>query len=59
MIAFVADEGTILDVQDMQPLSLEAHGQGASPLYAIEAHQGWFTSHSVAAGQRVELCFGS
>lgn len=58
-IAFVGADGTILDIQDMQPMSLEAHGPAAPYLYAIEANQGWFAAHGVAAGQRVELCFGS
>jgi uncharacterized membrane protein (UPF0127 family) len=58
-IAFVAADGTVLDVQDMQPLSLEAHGPGAPYLFAIEANRGWFAAHGVAAGQRVELCFGA
>lgn len=56
-IAFVAEDGTILDIQDMQPESLEPHGPATPYLYAIEANQGWFASHGVAPGQRVQVCF--
>jgi len=58
-IAFVAADGTILDIQDMAPLSLDTHGASAPYLYAIEANQGWFTANGVAPGQQVAICFGA
>jgi len=58
-IAFVADDGTILDVQEMQAESLEQHASPAPYRYAIEASQGWFAQHGVRPGQGVDLCFGA
>ncbi len=57
-IAFITGDGTILDIQDMQPETLDAHGPAAPYVYAIEANQGWFAAHGVQPGQTVNLCFG-
>ncbi len=55
-IAFISAAGVVLDIQDMAPLTTDLHypPQGTYA-YAVEANQGWFTSHGVAAGSRVEL----
>jgi uncharacterized protein len=58
-IAFVAEDGTILDVQEMQAESLDQHASPAPYRYAIEAAQGWFTQHGVRPGQNVDLCFAA
>ncbi len=54
-IAFIATDGAILDVQDMEPLSTELHSPGALYRYALEVNQGWFREHGFGAGDRVEI----
>jgi uncharacterized membrane protein (UPF0127 family) len=55
-IAWLDQDGTIVDIQDMQPLSDDVHTPAAPYVYAIETNQGWFESNGVGVGQRVVLC---
>ena len=54
-IAFIAADGTILDVQDMEPFSTELHSPGGLYRYALEVNQGWFGRNGFGAGDRVEV----
>jgi hypothetical protein len=54
-IAFIAADGTILDVQDMEPLSTELHRSPEPYRYALEVNQGWFGRNGFGAGDRVEV----
>ncbi len=54
-IAFIAADGLILDVQEMEPLSTELHQSPSPYRYALEAIQGWFGRHGFGAGDRVEV----
>jgi uncharacterized membrane protein (UPF0127 family) len=54
-IAFIAEDGTILDVQEMAPLSTEVHRPTGPYRYALEATQGWFERHGFGVGDRVEI----
>jgi uncharacterized membrane protein (UPF0127 family) len=54
-IAFVGTDGTVQEIQDMQPETLDNHLPALPYLYAIEANQGWFASHGIAAGSPVNL----
>ena len=40
-IAFIADDGTIVNLADMQPRSDESHCSAAPVRYALEMNQGW------------------
>ena len=54
-IAFVADDGTIVDVQQMLPYADPAkpryYAPGAPYRYALEARVGFFAEHGLAAGR--------
>lgn len=54
-IAFVAADGSIIDIQDMEPETTESHKPPASYRNAIEANQGWFERNGVAVGDTVAL----
>ncbi len=54
-IAFIAEDGVILDVQDMEALSEELHRPPAPYRYALEVNQGWFREHGLGRGDRVEI----
>ncbi len=54
-IAFIAADGTILDVQEMEPLSEEKHRPPAPYRYALEVNQGWFEERGFGTGDRVEI----
>ncbi len=54
-IAFIAEDGAILDVQDMEALSEELHRPPQPYRYALEVNQGWYREHGLGPGGRVEI----
>jgi uncharacterized protein len=57
-IAWIDQNGTIVDIQDMQPLSDDVHWPASSYWYALEANMGWYVDHGVGVGQQVQFCLG-
>lgn len=55
--AFVADDGTVVNLADMQPQSLDSHCSAKPVRYVLEMHQGWFAKRGVQAGQRLRAPF--
>lgn len=51
--AFVADDGTIVNLADMQPLSTQSHCSSQPVRYVLEMNQGWFAQRGLAAGSRL------
>jgi uncharacterized membrane protein (UPF0127 family) len=56
-IAFIASDGRITEIKDMQPLDLSAVKSSRSVRYALETPQGWFSRAGVKAGDVVEIDF--
>jgi len=54
-IAFIAGDGTILETQDMEPLSKALHRPVRTYRWALEVNQGWFERHGLGSGDRVEI----
>ncbi len=54
-IAFVTEDGTILDIQEMEPLSTEPHQPPGPYRYALEVNEGWFGRHGFGPGDRLEI----
>lgn|GEM_PF-387337 len=54
-IAFIASDGTIREIRDMEPLSLDAVRSGRNVRYALEVNQGWFRNRGIKAGDKVQL----
>jgi len=54
-IAFIASDGTIREIRDMIPLSLNSIQSSRNVRYALEVNQGWFAEHGVVAGDVVQL----
>jgi uncharacterized membrane protein (UPF0127 family) len=57
-IAFISAAGSIIDIQDMEPLSEEVHSSPAPFRYAVEANQGWFEENDVGVGDLAQLPVG-
>lgn len=51
--AFVADDGTIVNLADMKPQTLDSHCSAQPVRYVLEMHQGWFARRGVKAGHRL------
>jgi uncharacterized membrane protein (UPF0127 family) len=57
-IAFVGEDGRVIDVLDMQPCETDpcpTYGVDEPYVLAVEANLGWFDDHGVEAGDRAEL----
>jgi uncharacterized protein len=56
-IAYIASDGTIVDLQDMKPLDDDPpHYVSAEPArYALEVNQGYFEEHGIKVGDRADL----
>jgi uncharacterized membrane protein (UPF0127 family) len=53
-IAFVDTEGSIIDIQDMEPETLDNHTPSMDYIYAIEVNKGYFSSHGIKIGDQAE-----
>ena len=49
-IAFIADDGTIVNIADMQPLSETSHCSAKPVRFALEMRQGWFAKRGLKPG---------
>ena len=49
-IAFIADDGSIVNLADMQPQSDQSHCSAKPVRYALEMRQGWFAKRGLKAG---------
>ncbi|MCH8815494.1 MAG: DUF192 domain-containing protein [Chloroflexi bacterium] len=54
-IAFVLENGTIIDIQDMEPETTKLHRPDERYRNAIEANQGWFKRKGIAVGDVVAI----
>ena len=52
-VAFVDAKGEILNVLDMEPLTLDTHTAAGPARYAIETNKGWFAEKGIKAGDKV------
>jgi uncharacterized membrane protein (UPF0127 family) len=52
-IAFLAEDGTVVNLADMKPQSDDSHCSAKPVRYALEMNQGWFAKRGVKAGTRI------
>ena len=50
-IAFVAPDGRIINIDEMQPQDESTHLSRGPALYAIEMRKGWFTERGIRSGR--------
>ena len=51
--AFVADDGTIVNLADMKPQTEDSHCSARPVRYVLEMNQGWFAKKGVKAGSKL------
>jgi uncharacterized protein len=51
--AFVADDGTIVNLVDMQPQTTDSHCSAKPVRYVLEMNQGWFAKKGIKAGAKL------
>jgi uncharacterized membrane protein (UPF0127 family) len=52
-VAFIDAQGTILNILDMEPQTLDSHQSAGPAIYAIETNKGWFAGKKIKAGDKV------
>ncbi len=53
-VAFVDEDGKIINIEDMQPETEVAHCSKRSARYALEMNQGWFRKKNIKPGTAIE-----
>ena len=53
-IAFLGDDGRIVNLADMQPLDETSHCSKEPVRYALETNQGWFARKGLKPGSRLQ-----
>ena len=58
--AFVADDGSIVNIEDMKPQTLDGHCSTKPVRFVLEMNQGWFVKRGIKPGFRLQGApFGS
>jgi uncharacterized protein len=53
-IAFLADDGTVVNIADMKPRTTDSHCSEKPVRFALEMNQGWFAKRGIKAGARIQ-----
>ena len=51
--AFIADDGTIVNLADMKPQTTDSHCSAQPVRFVLEMNQGWFQSKNIRAGAKL------
>ena len=51
--AFIADDGELVNLVDMQPQALDSHCSAKPVRYVLEMNQGWFARKGIKAGMKL------
>ncbi len=49
-VAFIAEDGRIINIEDMAPQTLEPHCAQQPVRYALEMNRGWFSKRNIKPG---------
>ena len=52
-VAFVADDGTIVNIDEMKPLTENSHCSTKPVRYVLEMNTGWFSKKGIKAGMKL------
>jgi uncharacterized membrane protein (UPF0127 family) len=52
-VAFIADDGTVVNLADMKPLALDSHCSDKPVRFVLEMNQGWFAKKGLKPGAKL------
>lgn len=52
--AFIADDGTIVNIEDMKPQTLDGHCSAKPVRYVLEMNKGWFAKKGIQPGAKLQ-----
>lgn len=53
-IAFIADDGSIVNIDEMKPLSLDSRCSAKPVRFVLEMNQGWFAKRGIKPGTKLQ-----
>lgn len=53
-IAFIAADGSIINIEEMLPNTTNIHNSQGEALYALEMNRGWFAKNSIAPADKIK-----
>ena len=53
-VAFIADDGRVVNVENMKPQTLDSHCSTQPVRFVLEMNDGWFTKRGIGAGTRLQ-----
>jgi hypothetical protein len=53
-IAFLDEQGGVVNIEDMAPQTLHGHCSKRPVRFALEMNQGWFAKRGIKPGSRIE-----
>lgn len=51
--AFISDDGTIINLEDMKPMTTDSHCAKKPARFVLEMNQGWFAKRGIKEGQKL------
>ena len=52
-VAFIGDDGSVVNIDDMKPQTLDSHCSGRPVRFVLEMYEGWFAKRGIKAGSRL------
>ena len=52
-VAFVADDGAVINIEDMKPQTLDGHCSAKPVRYVLEMNDGWFAKRGIKPGSKI------
>jgi uncharacterized protein len=53
-VAFIADDGSIVNIDAMKPQTLDGHCSTREVRYVLEMNDGWFAKRGIRAGMKLQ-----
>ena len=53
-IAFIDEDGTVVNIDDMKPQTLESHCSAKPVRYVLEMNEGWFAKRGIKPGSKLQ-----
>lgn len=53
-VAFIDQDGVIVNIEDMEPMTTTSHCSSGWVGYALEMNQGWFATRKIVPGSKVD-----
>jgi uncharacterized membrane protein (UPF0127 family) len=52
-VAFIGDDGSVVNIDDMKPQTLDSHCSARPVRFVLEMNEGWFAKRGIKAGSRL------